>query len=76
MFGMILVFTTCTFPAYSGDVPVCHQRNIPIASEDPLTPQQCMATAQPQLAHWCETHPGWWVKRWACQRHDPEKSKA
>ncbi|QHQ34666.1 hypothetical protein [Algicella marina] len=27
---------------------------------------QCVMAAQPQLAKWTETHPGWQVGRWKC----------
>ena len=32
-----------------------------------VTPQACMMGAQPQLARWAETHPGWTIGRWKCQ---------
>jgi hypothetical protein len=32
-----------------------------------LTPMQCAMRAQPEIAKWMGTHPGWALKRWTCR---------
>ena len=36
-----------------------------------ITPDRCMAGAQPQLAKWSGEHAGWRITRWHCQMLDP-----
>lgn len=33
-----------------------------------LTPMQCAMRAQPEIAKWIVTHPGWRVARYTCRR--------
>jgi hypothetical protein len=45
---------------------LCRERELTFSGEG-LTPMQCMAASQPQLAAWREAHPRYFVKRWGCR---------
>jgi hypothetical protein len=38
-----------------------------VYSAESLTPMQCVMRAQPEIAKWIGTHPGWALKRWTCR---------
>lgn len=58
---MTLVFLVCL----ASRPDVCEERRIPIY--ETVSPMACLMGAQPTLAAWRETHPGWRVGRWRCE---------
>lgn len=46
----------------------CEERSVAYVNE--ISPAACMQQAQPELARWSQTHPGWRIARWSCE--DPE----
>jgi hypothetical protein len=65
-----LFFVAClqTAPA------ACEERSI--AYVEDVTLMSCMMQAQPQLAEWCEAHPGLQVSRWSCRYADEKPHRA
>lgn len=57
-----LVFVACM----QSDPNVCREQNLLFAEE--MTPMACLMHAQPRLAEWIETHPGWRIGSWRCGR--------
>lgn len=55
-----LVFVVCL----SAEPTVCERRSLQFSD---LTTTSCVMGAQPQLAQWAGTHPGWLIQRWTCQ---------
>jgi hypothetical protein len=47
----------------------CRDENL-VVSMEPVTPMQCMTTAQQTIAQWNESHPKWRVVRWKCAPRD------
>lgn len=39
-----------------------------IYAAESLTPMQCVMRAQPEIAKWIGTHPGWQLRRWTCRQ--------
>jgi hypothetical protein len=58
---MELVFLACFG---TGPATLCLDKSL--ALTEPSTMASLME-AQPQLAVWVEEHPGWAIRRWACQ---------
>lgn len=56
-----LVFLVCL----AGSPDTCEEREIPI--HETVTPMRCLMGAQPTLAEWRATHPGWRVASWRCE---------
>jgi hypothetical protein len=65
-----LVFIACLHAAPSA----CEERSIAYLAEASLA--GCMLRAQPDLAHWSETHPNLHVTRWSCRYTDGSPRKA
>jgi hypothetical protein len=47
-----------------------HCRTEHIYFENDGTEMQCMVRAQPHIARWMDSHPGFRVKRWECVNPD------
>ncbi|MEO0760376.1 MAG: hypothetical protein AAFZ09_00965 [Pseudomonadota bacterium] len=60
-----LVFTVCL----AGVPDSCDTRRIPIF--EPVTPMACLMQAQPTLAQWRATHPGYRIEGWRCEAERP-----
>ena len=58
---MELVFLACFG---TGPATICSDKSLPLSETSAMA---CLMEAQPQLAAWVEEHPGWTVRRWACQ---------
>lgn len=65
-----LVFVAClrTLPSE------CEERSLTHLSE--MGQMECMMTAQPQLAQWTVTHPGFTIARWTCRSVEDREIKA
>lgn len=50
------------------EVDRCKEVTLPTATEQALTPMQCLMGAQIDLARWQDEHPRYFVKRWSCQK--------
>jgi hypothetical protein len=58
---MALVFLVClTSAPYT-----CKEERFALAF-DPVSDLGCIMGAQPRMAEWTDTHPGWRVARWKC----------
>ncbi len=55
-----LVFVACL----AATPTTCEERRMQYVN---VSLMECMMGAQPQLAQWSETHPGWRVGRWQCR---------
>lgn len=62
---IVLAFVACL----EATPEICRDRNLMFA--ETMSPQQCLMRAQPELAKWCNEHPGWRIGSWRCGR--PEK---
>jgi hypothetical protein len=59
---IVLAFVACL----DAEPDQCREYNL-MFSEN-ITPMRCLMAAQPQLAMWTETHPGWTIDSWRCGR--------
>ena len=57
-----LVFVACM----QTQPNVCQEQNLLFA--EAMSPMTCLMQAQPRLAEWANTHPGWRVGSWRCGR--------
>lgn len=57
-----LFFTACL----AANASVCKPVALTFSGES-LTPMQCMAGSQAQIAQWIAGNPKWTVKRWGCR---------
>jgi hypothetical protein len=55
-----ILFTVCLV----ADPGTCRDHKITLLPG--VTVIQCLMRAPPQIAQWCEEHPGWHVERWQC----------
>jgi hypothetical protein len=46
----------------------CHDRTLVTVVEENVTPMQLMMRAQPEIAKWIETHPGYFTQKWSARR--------
>ncbi|QDL93915.1 hypothetical protein FDP22_18725 (plasmid) [Paroceanicella profunda] len=56
-----LIFVACLQSSPS----VCEQKAVQYV--EPISPLACAMGAQPELAKWVESHPGWSISQWKCQ---------
>ncbi|WP_118133503.1 hypothetical protein [Oceanicella sp. SM1341] len=56
-----LIFVACLQSSPSH----CEQNAVQYA--EPISAMACAMGAQPELAKWSETHPGWTIAQWKCQ---------
>lgn len=64
-----LVFVVCM----QSSPTVCQEQNLLFA--ETITPMTCLMQAQPRLAEWSNTHPGWRVASWRCGRPEQFATK-
>lgn len=59
---IVLAFVACL----QGAPDTCEERNLMFG--ETMTPYHCLMQAQPRLAEWSNTHPGWRIASWRCGR--------
>ena len=59
---IVLAFVACL----DADPKVCREYNLMFS--ETMTPMTCLMQAQPRLAEWTATHPGWNIGSWRCGR--------
>jgi hypothetical protein len=58
---MALIFLVCLISSPD----TCREERLSFAFE-PVSDLGCMVGAQPKMAEWTNTHPGWQIARWEC----------
>ena len=58
-----LLFVVC-FSGAPGTAGTCEEKSLLFTD---VTPMTCMMGAQPVLAKWIETHPGFAIRSWHCK---------
>ncbi|WP_421904238.1 hypothetical protein [Mameliella sp.] len=67
-----LLFVACL--AGAPDAPGgCQEKSLLFTD---VTPMTCMMGAQPVLAKWVETHPGFAIRSWTCKTVNPAEREA
>ncbi|MEM1300220.1 MAG: hypothetical protein AAGH68_13185 [Pseudomonadota bacterium] len=57
---IVLAFVACL----QSSPDVCREQNLLFSEQ--MSPMTCLMQAQPRLAEWSNTHPGWRVASWRC----------
>jgi hypothetical protein len=65
---MALIFLVCLISSPN----TCKEERFSLAFES-ASELGCMTGAQPRMAEWTNTHPGWRVARWKCIPLDLEE---
>ena len=64
-----LLFVVCL----NASASQCEERSMLYTD---VSASACLMRAQPELAKWTETHPGWSISRWRCQQVRPDQKDA